>query len=314
MPRTPADRRQDTHALPPIDAGDARLIERFVDAAWAANGHARATQDAYRRDLSGFARWAGAGVLVGASRSQLFDYLRWRATQGYAARSNARLITAWRAFYAWALAQRMRGDDPTAMLEMPRLPRALPRALAESEVEALIGAPDTATPEGLRDRAMLEVMYGAGLRVSELVGLPSTALNLRQGALRVTGKGGRERVVPLGDEAQHWLERYLATARPALAGKRALPALFLGAGGATPTRQAFWSSIKRHAAAAGLDPARVTPHGLRHSFATHLLNHGADLRALQMLLGHSSLSTTQVYTHVATARLKDLHARHHPRG
>lgn len=313
-PRTPADRRQETHALPPLDAGDARLVDQFIDAVWAEHGHARATQDGYRRDLSGFARWSGPGVLPSADRGQLFDYLRWRTTQGYAARSNARLITAWRAFYAWAMRRGLRRDDPTATLEMPRLPCALPKALAESEVDALLAAPDVATAEGLRDRAMLELMYAAGLRVSELVGAPTTALNLRQGALRVTGKGGRERVVPLGDEAQHWLARYLTEARPLLAGRRALPALFLTAHGEAPTRQAFWLLVKRHAAAAGLDPARVTPHGLRHSFATHLLNHGADLRALQMLLGHSSLSTTQIYTHVATARLKDLHARHHPRG
>src|SRR5690606_33264714 len=162
--------------------------------------------------------------------------------------------------------------------------------------------------------AMLELMYACGLRVSELVGLPATAVNLRQGVLRVTGKGSKERLVPLGEEAQHWLERYLAESRPAIAGKRALPSLFLAPSGDAPTRQQCWATIKRHAAAAGIDPAKVSPHGLRHSFATHLLNHGADLRALQMLLGHSSLSTTQIYTHVAREKLKQLHAKHHPRG
>ena len=167
---------------------------------------------------------------------------------------------------------------------------------------------------GLRDRAMLELMYACGLRVSELVNLPATAVNLRQGVMRVSGKGGKERLVPLGEEAQHWLERYLAHSRPQLAGTRAVPTLFLGSRGEPPSRQQFWTLVKRYAGAAGIDPRRISPHGLRHSFATHLLNHGADLRALQMLLGHSSLSTTQIYTLVAREQLKQLHARHHPRG
>ncbi len=203
---------------------------------------------------------------------------------------------------------------PTALLDPPKLPRSLPKALGEREIEALLAAPDVSTPLGLRDRAMLELMYAAGLRVSELVGLPATAVNLRQGVLRVTGKGGKDRLVPLGEEAQHWLQRYLAESRPVLAGRRAPAALFLEAGAEPPTRQAFWSLVKRHAGAAGIDPARISPHGLRHSFATHLLNHGADLRALQMLLGHASLSTTQIYTLVAREQLKRLHAQHHPRG
>jgi integrase/recombinase XerD len=185
--------------------------------------------------------------------------------------------------------------------------------LSESDVEALLRAPDLGTSEGLRDRAMLELMYGSGLRVSELVGLEAVQLNLRQGAVRVRGKGGRERLVPLGDECRHWLERYLGEARPALAARRVLPALFVARRADQLSRQVFWLAIKRHAVRAGIDPARVTPHGLRHSFATHLLNHGADLRALQMLLGHSSLSTTQIYTLVAREGLKRLHARHHPR-
>lgn len=189
----------------------------------------------------------------------------------------------------------------------------MPKALAETEIDALLAAPDIDTPLGLRDRAMLELMYAAGLRVSELVTLPATAVNLRQGVLRVTGKGSKDRLVPLGEESQHWLETYLARSRPALVGKRSVPALFVGATGEPPTRQQFWSLVKRYAGAAGIDPVRISPHGLRHSFATHLLNRGADLRALQLLLGHSSLSTTQIYTLVAREHLKQLHGRHHPR-
>lgn len=301
-------------ALPSLDERDAALIARFLDAIWAENGLAQPTLDSYRRDLELLARQRGAGRLAGADRAALFDYLAWRAQQGYSPRSNARLLSALRAFYAWLVRRGDRSDDPTALLEPPKLPRSLPKALPESQIDALLAAPDLTTPLGLRDRAMLELMYAAGLRVSELVNLPSTAINLRQGVLRVMGKGSKERLVPLGEEAQHWIERYLAQARPQLAGKRALAPLFLSAGGEAPTRQQFWLLVKRYAALAGIDPARISPHGLRHSFATHLLNHGADLRALQMLLGHSSLSTTQIYTLVAREQLKQLHARHHPRG
>lgn len=313
--RTPAQRREQVLALPPLRDADAAAIHAFVETIWAEHGLARQTQASYRRDLEGFARWrdGAGGGLAGADRAVLFDYLAWRTREGYSPRSNARLLSTLRAFFGLQVRRGARSDDPTALLDPPKLPRSLPKALAEREIEALLAAPDTATPIGLRDRAMLELMYAAGLRVSELVGLPATAVNLRQGALRVTGKGGRERLVPLGEEAQHWLQRYLAEARSALAGKRAPPALFLGADGAPPTRQAFWALVKRLAAVAGIDPRRISPHGLRHSFATHLLNHGADLRALQMLLGHASLSTTQIYTLVAREQLKRLHAQHHPR-
>lgn len=310
---TPAERRARAMRLPPLRDTDARAIDVFLDAWWAESGAARQTLDGYRRDLQGFARWRDRGDIAAATRGDLFDYLAWRSREGWAARSNARLLSALRAFYGWQLRQRVRGDDPTALLEPPRLPRLLPKALSESEVDRLLAAPDVDASEGLRDRAMLELMYGCGLRVSELVGLPATAVNLRQGVLRVTGKGGRERVVPLGEQAQDWLERWLVAARPAFAGGRAPMELFLGARGEPLTRQAFWSVVKRHAAVAGIDPARISPHGLRHSFATHLLNRGADLRSLQMLLGHSSLSTTQIYTLVAREQLKRLHARHHPR-
>lgn len=302
--------------LPPLREDDERAIDRFLDALWAEHGLARTSLDSYRRDLSGLARWrdGAGGGLARLQRADLYDYLGWRAEQGYSARSNARLLSALRAYYAACVRNGERPDDPTALLEPPKLPRPLPKALGEQQIDALLSAPDLETADGLRDRAMLELMYACGLRVSELVGLPSTAVNLRQGVVRVTGKGSRERMVPLGEEAQHWLERYLAEARPALAGKRASPHLFLMPSGEAPTRQQFWLAVKRHAAVAGIDPRRISPHGLRHSFATHLLNHGADLRALQMLLGHSSLSTTQIYTHVAREKLKQLHARHHPRG
>lgn len=315
---TPADRRAAARALPPLRDDDAAAIEGFLDTLWAEQGVARRTLDGYRRDLAGFARWRPG--IAGAGRATLFDYLAHRARAGYAARSNARLLSALRAFYGLRLRRGERDDDPTALLDPPKLPRSLPKALPEAQVDALLAAPDVDAPDGLRDRAMLELMYAAGLRVGELVGLPAAALNLRQGVVRVTGKGGRERLVPLGEESRHWLERYLAVARPQLLGKRSAQAdehgqvpLFVTAAARAPTRQQFWALVKRCAAVAGIDPARVSPHGLRHSFATHLLNHGADLRALQMLLGHASLSTTQIYTLVAREQLKRLHARHHPR-
>jgi len=313
---TPAERRVRATGLPPLRDADAIAIEACLDALWAESGLSRQTLASYRRDLEGFARWrdGAGGGLLGAERATLFDYLRWRTHDNYSPRSNARLLSALRAFFAFALRRGDRSDDPTALLEPPKLPRTLPKALAESQIEALLSTPDIATPAGLRDRAMLELMYAAGLRVSELVNLPATALNLRQGVIRVMGKGSKERLVPLGEEAQHWLQRYLDEARPQLAGRQALAPLFLTASGQAPTRQQFWQLVKRHAGAAGIEPARVSPHGLRHSFATHLLNHGADLRALQMLLGHASLSTTQIYTLVAREQLKKLHQRHHPRG
>ncbi len=314
--RTPAERRTQTMALPPVPDADAGAIEAFLDALWVEQGVAKATLASYRRDLEGFARWRdGRGDgLAGADRAALFDYLAARTRDRYSPRSNARLLSALRAFFAFQLRRGARSDDPTALLAPPKLPRSLPKALAESEIDALLAAPDLTTPLGLRDRAMLELMYAAGLRVSELTTLPATAVNLRQGVLRVSGKGGKERLVPLGEEAQHWLERYLAEARPPLSGKRALAALFVDPRAEAISRQQFWALVKRYAAAAGIDPQRISPHGLRHSFATHLLNRGADLRALQLLLGHSSLSTTQIYPLVAREHLQQLHAKHHPRG
>ena len=311
-----AERRVAARRLPDLAPGEAQLIDRYLDATWAETGLTPSSRASYQRDLAGYARWRGRdGALLGAAGSDLSAYLAHRAWAGYSPRSNARLISALRGFYAWAVRQRLRGDDPTALLGAPTLPRLLPKALTESQVSALIAAADTGSPEGLRDRAMLELMYATGLRVSELVGLPAQAVNLRQGALRVTGKGSRERLVPMGEEAQHWLERYVGEARAVLAGRgRSAATLFVARGGEGLTRQQFWATVKRIAALAGIDPERISPHGLRHSFATHLLNHGADLRALQMLLGHSSLSTTQIYTLVAKEKLKQLHRMHHPRG
>ncbi len=313
---TPADRRALALSLPPVRDADRSTIDAFLDAFWAEAGIAQQTIDAYRRDLEGLGRWRDGrdGGIAGADRAGLFDYLAWRTRHGWSARSNARLLSALRAFYGHLHRDRGRSDDPTALLDPPKLPRSLPKALGESEIDALLSAPDDATPEGLRDRTMLELMYACGLRVSELTGLPANDVNLRQGVLRVTGKGSKDRLVPMGDEAQHWVARYLQEARPVLVGARSVPSLFVGARQQTPTRQQFWTLVKRYAAAAGIDPVRVSPHGLRHSFATHRLNHGADLRALQRLLGHSSLSTTQIYTLVAREQLKRLHTTHHPRG
>lgn len=319
---TPAERRMQAMRLPPLPEADALAIDAFLDAFWAERGPTRRTLDSYRRDLAALARWRGGrgGGLAGADRAALLDYLAWRTRSGYTARSNARLLSALRAFFAHCVRRGDRKDDPTALLEAPRQGRTLPKALTETQIDALLAAPDADAAEGLRDRAMLELMYACGLRVSELVGLPANGVNLRQGVARVFGKGRKERLVPLGEEAQHWLERYLAEARPALTGGRPVPRngvgevpLFVNRSGKAPSRQQFWGAVKRYAAVAGIDPARVSPHGLRHSFATHLLNHGADLRALQMLLGHSSLSSTQIYTLVAREQLKRLHARHHPR-
>ncbi|MBW8312264.1 MAG: site-specific tyrosine recombinase XerD [Rhizobium sp.] len=311
----PADRRAHAQSLPPASPADERAITGFLDRAWAEAGLSRLTLDSYRRDLEGLARWLaskGQG-LADVDREVLFAYLAERTAAGYAARSNARLLSALRAYFGQQARLGLRSEDPTARLDPPKLGRSLPKALSESEVEALLQAPDTESPAGLRDRAMVELMYATGLRVSELVNLPATALNLRQGVLRVMGKGSKERLVPLGEEAQHWLQRYLDEARPVLAGGRVAAPLFLGREAGALSRQQFWNVVKRLAVLSGIDPARVSPHGLRHSFATHLLNHGADLRTLQMLLGHSSLSTTQIYTLVAREGLKRLHQQHHPR-
>ena len=291
------------------------LIDRFLDALWMERGLAAVTLSAYRSDLERLGAWLAARgrALDGASPDDLQGYLASRFTAGIHARSAARLVSALRRFYQHLVLAGHSTVDPSARIEAPKMGRSLPKTLSEADVEALLAAPDTDTAPGVRDRAMLEVLYASGLRVSELVELPITRVNLRQGVVRVTGKGSKERLVPLGEEAIAWLESYLRNARPQILGGRSSDALFVTARGGRMTRQAFWHLIRRHARRAGiLRP--LSPHTLRHAFATHLLDHGADLRVLQMLLGHSDLSTTQIYTHVARERLKELHARHHPRG
>src|SRR4051812_24449223 len=304
-----------------IAAGDRALIDAFLERAWSELGLADNTLASYRLDLEAFARWLGAHArsLGSCDREALFRYLGERGAKGgasgkgYKARSNARLLSTLRHFFRSMVRDGKLASDPTLLLDAPKLPRSLPKALAESEIESLLRAPPD-TPLGLRDRAMLELMYASGLRVSELVGITAAQVNLRQGVLRIVGKGNKERLVPLGDEAAHWLSRYVGDARPLLLKGGRSDALFVSNRRAAMTRQMFWTLVKKHAATAGIPAKRISPHVLRHSFATHLLNHGADLRALQLMLGHSSLSTTQIYTLVAKEGLKRLHARHHPRG
>ncbi len=290
-------------------------VEAFLDAAWLEKGLSANTLSAYRSDLGSFARWcSGRGLQpVGCGRAELLDFLAEGLRTGRSARSAARMLSCLRSFYRHQLRTGRISADPTLQVDSPRLGRPLPKSLAEGDVDALLRAPDTATPLGLRDRAMIELLYACGLRVSELVNLEIGALNLSQGVVRVMGKGSRERLVPVGDEAVSWLSSYLREARPRLVADGASSALFPGRDGAPLTRQAFWHRLKRHALEAGIHKP-LSPHTLRHAFATHLLNHGADLRVVQMLLGHSDLSTTQIYTHVARERLKQLHAAHHPRG
>ncbi len=298
-----------------LPAGEQAQIERFLDALWMERGLSANTLSAYRRDLQGLARWllARNAALLQAGRAQLQDFLAWRHQQGSQPRSIARQLSCLRRFYRFAVREGLLAADPSERIEAPRLGRPLPEALTEADVEALLAAPRTDDPLGLRDRAMLELLYATGLRVSELVNLKLAEINTRQGVLRTQGKGGKVRLVPLGEEALDWLDRYLREARVELLKGRPCETVFVTRRGGPLTRQAFWYLIKRHARQAGIT-AHLSPHTLRHSFATHLLNHGADLRVVQMLLGHSDLSTTQIYTHVANERLKELHAAHHPRG
>jgi integrase/recombinase XerD len=298
-------------------APDVSLVERFCDGLWLADGLSRNTLESYRRDVTQFAAWLAEGGepgLVQASPAHLHRHLAWQVSAKKAsARSTARLVSALRRFYRFGGAEGLRSDDPTADLESPRLPRSLPKSLSEAEVESLLAAPDTDTDGGLRDKAMLETIYASGLRVSELVGLKVQQVSLDMGVVRVLGKGAKERLTPLGEEAVDWIGRYLREARPMILGPSKSDALFVTARGGPMTRQAFWGLVKRYGARAGIRSA-ISPHTLRHAFATHLINHGADLRVVQMLLGHADISTTQIYTHVARERLKRLHEKHHPRG
>lgn len=290
-------------------------IDAFIDALWIEDGLAANTLAAYRRDLELYAQWragrAGCGVLE-TTETDLREYAAARHDGSAAASANRRL-TVFRRFFRWALRERLVGADPTLRLDAARQPLRVPQTLSEAQVEALLAAPETALPLGLRDRAMLELLYASGLRVSELVGLKTVNVSFVECALRVTGKGAKERLVPFGEEALAWMQRYLGVARAAILTGQASDALFVTARGGPMTRQMFWKLIKAHALRAGI-AVPLSPHTLRHAFATHLLNHGADLRAVQMLLGHADISTTTIYTHVARERLKALHASHHPRG
>ena len=291
------------------------LLENFLDATWAERGLSENTLKSYRYDLLQLQRFLArrGRRLDDAGRDDLLAFLSELVRQGRRPRSLSRYLSGMRQFYRWALREGRVAQDPSALIDSPRLGRSLPKALSEEQVEQLLAAPDVAKPLGLRDRTMLELMYATGLRVSELVGLEATNLNLNQGIVRVTGKGGKERLVPLGEEAGDWLRRYLADARPSLLKGADCTQVFVTARRAGMTRQAFWHAIRRYAVQAGIDK-QVSPHMLRHSFATHLLNHGADLRVVQLLLGHSDLSTTQIYTHIAREGLKQIHSKHHPRG
>lgn len=290
------------------------LIESWLDASWMEKGLSEHTLSNYRRDLLQFACWREqqGGDLLGCDRIALYDYLDHQYQRGMGARTVSRQLSALRGFFRWMVREGRMQEDPTALIERPRSGRPLPKTLSESDVEALLEAPDVETAIGLRDRTMLEVLYAAGLRVSELVGLTLTEVNVRQGLVRIIGKGNKERLVPLGEQALDWLQRYMRDGRPLLLADIRSEALFPGRAGRAMTRQTFWYRLKAMALRAGLDKP-LSPHTLRHAFATHLLNHGADLRVVQMLLGHSDLSTTQIYTHVAQQRLRDLHAQHHPR-
>jgi len=296
-------------------AASAASIDRFVDAIWIEQGLAANTLAAYRRDLTLLADWldreAGRS-LIEASETDLRQYALARHA-GSAPTSTNRRLTVFKRFFRWAVRERIVDADPTLKLDSARQPLRVPKTLSEAQVEALLAAPDVATPLGLRDRAMLELLYASGLRVSELVSLKTVNVSFVECALRVTGKGAKERLVPFGEEALVWIERYVAEARPAILGRRTSDALFVTGLGGPMTRQMFWKLLKAHALKAGI-AAPLSPHTLRHAFATHLLNHGADLRAVQMLLGHADISTTTIYTHVARERLKQLHAQHHPRG
>ncbi len=292
------------------------LIDEFCDALWLEDGLAKNTLDSYRGDLSQFATWLrerhGRSLLEG-DNGNIQAYLGFLFRKKTRATSAARFLSSLKRFYRYCLRQDKIKADPTLKIDSPKLPRPLPKSLTEEDVEGLLAAPPVEKALGLRDKAMLETLYASGLRVSELVTLKLSQVSRDMGVVRVIGKGSKERMVPIGEEALEWIQRYLKEARPGLLGVRSSDDLFVTARGSAMTRQMFWHLLRRHAARAGLKKS-ISPHTLRHAFATHLLNHGADLRVVQLLLGHSDISTTQIYTHVARERLKQLHAKHHPRG
>lgn len=296
-------------------ARSAELVDRFLDAIWMERGLSPNTLGAYRADLMTL----GRGLSVGsksidmADKADLLAFIAHRVENGAKPRSTARQLSSFRRFFRYIMREGLRDNDPTADIEMPRIGRSLPQTLSEEEVDALLNAPNTDEPLGHRDRAMLEVLYATGLRVSELINLKQSQINFNQGVLRIIGKGDRERLIPLGEESQRWLKNFIDGPRMEILLERQTDYLFPTRRGDRMTRQAFWHIIKRYAAKSGIRK-KMSPHSLRHAFATHLLNRGADLRVVQLLLGHSDLSTTQIYTHVARERLKDLHREHHPRG
>lgn len=289
-------------------------LDMFIDHLWLEDGLSKNTLTSYRLDMTSFALWVQTQRkrLLTVDQADIQQYLAVKFPQSRP-RSISRLIASLRRFYRYCLRENKIGVDPTLQIESPKLPRSLPKSLNEDEVVALLDAPDLNEPAGLRDRAMLELLYACGLRVSELVSIRTTEVSVSDGVVRVTGKGSKTRLVPMGQEAADWIARYLKEARPSILQKRLCDALFVTNRGEAMTRQAFWYLIKRYALLAGINK-HMSPHVLRHAFATHLLNHGADLRVVQMLLGHSDISTTQIYTHVARERLKRLHSQHHPRG
>ncbi|MHB9841235.1 site-specific tyrosine recombinase XerD [Paraburkholderia terrae] len=305
---------EDAQPASPLLLTSGASIDAFCDALWLEHGLARNTLDAYRRDLRLFSEWLASArdsSLDTASEADLTAYSAARSADK--STSANRRLSVFRRYYAWAVREHRASADPTLRIRSAKQPPRFPSTLTEAQVEALLGAPDVTTPLGLRDRTMLELMYASGLRVSELVTLKTVEVGLNEGVVRVMGKGSKERMIPFGEEAHGWIERYLRESRPALLGQRAADALFVTARAEGMTRQQFWNIIKRHAMTAHVH-APLSPHTLRHAFATHLLNHGADLRVVQLLLGHTDISTTQIYTHVARERLRTLHAAHHPRG
>ena len=291
------------------------LIDRFLDAIWMERGLSENTLGAYRADLVALAqRLDSKGIrLMSASRADVMDYIAWRVEGGAKPRSTARQLSSFRRFYRYLLREGVVSEDPTVNIAMPKIGRSLPQSLTEQDVDSLLASPKVAEPLGHRDRTMLEVLYATGVRVSELINLKLGQINLNQGVLRIVGKGDRERLIPLGDEAQDWIREFIEGARGEILLERQTEFLFPTRRGDRMTRQAFWHIIKRYAKKAGI-VKKLSPHTVRHAFATHLLNNGADLRVVQLLLGHSDVSTTQIYTHVARERMKELHSRHHPRG
>lgn len=296
-------------------SGSEELIDKFLDAIWMERGLSANTLGAYRADLMTLSNGLAKNdvAIEEATKADLLGFIAGRVESGAKPRSTARQLSSFRRFFRYIMREGMRDDDPTADIEMPRIGRSLPKTLTEEQVESLLHAPNTDEPLGHRDRAMLELLYATGLRVSELINLKMSQVNFNQGVLRIVGKGDRERLIPLGDESQRWLRDFIDGPRMEILLERQTDYLFPTRRGDRMTRQAFWHIIKRYALKAGIEK-KLSPHSLRHAFATHLLNRGADLRVVQLLLGHSDLSTTQIYTHVARERLKDLHGQHHPRG